>query len=98
MPKAYAILLLLAAPGTPGFCQSPAGLPPDFASFDQYALRAPETERKTLERLTAYLVKPYRSEPEKVRSIYAWIVCNIRYDHRLAARKRWKNPSPGTIL
>jgi hypothetical protein len=100
--KAYflrlSLLTALMALVTPGFCQAPAFLPANLSSLDQYALRTPAAEGKSLERLTVYLTKPYGTEPEKVRSIYAWIVNNIRYDHRLAASPKRKKVSPKTIL
>ncbi|CAA9256739.1 MAG: hypothetical protein AVDCRST_MAG56-2247 [uncultured Cytophagales bacterium] len=92
------LLLAVTALVTPGFCQAPASLPANLASLDGHALRTPAADAKSLERLTAYLTKPYGSEPEKVRSMYAWIVNNIRYDHRLAAHPKRKKVSPKTIL
>ena len=86
------LLLALTALGAPDFCQAPASLPANLASLDQHALRTPAAERKSLERLTAYLIKPYGSEPEKVRSMYAWIVNNIRYPDSIAALRRLLPP------
>ncbi len=96
----FVLLKTVLAFVTPGFCQAPAAPAVDYAACDRHALHTPAAEGKSLERLTAYLTEPYGSEPEKVRSIYAWIVNNIRYDHRLAAvpRPKRKEVSPKTIL
>ncbi len=54
----------------------------DFSEIDQYVQNVPKTEKKSIERLTSYLIAPYQTDLEKVRSIYTWIGMNIKYDHK----------------
>ena len=62
-----------------------------FKVIDKHAHKAPESLRKSLSALTAYLVQPANSELERVRSIYTWITHNISYDQealKKVGRKR----------
>ncbi|MGV3539652.1 MAG: transglutaminase domain-containing protein [Rufibacter sp.] len=66
----------------------------DYRAIDKFAMKAPDSHRKSVVGLTNYLVKPYETEVEKVRSIYAWIVYTLNYDHALA---RMKDPTQRSI-
>ncbi|GAA4296847.1 hypothetical protein GCM10023183_04000 [Nibribacter koreensis] len=69
-----------------------------YYDIDEYAAATPDSHRKSIISLTNYLVKPYASDHEKARSIYAWIVKNLSYDHALAKRKNIPSPSIKHIL
>ncbi|WP_207431086.1 transglutaminase domain-containing protein [Sabulibacter ruber] len=70
----------------------------NFYSVDQHALGTPKNHHKDVTGLTNYLIKPFDSDIEKARSIYSWIVANIRYDHALAKQKNRKRSSIKLIL
>ena len=53
----------------------------DYSAIDQYAYDAPPLKTQNgLQKLVAYLVKPYKTDAEKARVLLAWIVHNINYD------------------
>ncbi len=52
----------------------------DYQKIDEHAKQAPDKAAKTVETLTAYLVKPARNDQEKVRSFYTWLAFHIAYD------------------
>ncbi len=51
-----------------------------FAAIDRHALQAPPEAARSLDRLSAYLVRPARGDAEKARAIYRWIAEHIAYD------------------
>ncbi|MFC7000072.1 transglutaminase domain-containing protein [Rufibacter roseus] len=67
-------------------------------SIDAYALRTPKNLTHSIETLTHHLVFPYEREQDKVRSIYAWIVGNLNYDHNLARKEKRPRIKPHLIL
>lgn len=96
---AFIFILLLVAVTIPSFSQSLIlSNSANYIYCDAYALQTPVDEEKTLERLTIYLVKPYQTDYEKIRSIYVWIVNNISYDYRLASSDKRKRVPPKTII
>lgn len=52
----------------------------DYQKIDEHARNAPEKVSKDVESLTAYLIRPARSDREKVRSFFIWIAEHIHYD------------------
>ncbi|KAL3887036.1 hypothetical protein ACJMK2_027047 [Sinanodonta woodiana] len=54
--------------------------PTVFKRIDEHALKAPASLRKSVSELANYLVKPAKTNLEKVRAFYRWITENIRYD------------------
>ena len=52
----------------------------DFQDVNQHVLKVPKKDRKSIDRLTQFLVKPFNNEVDKVRAIYLWIGQNIGYD------------------
>ncbi|WP_254448427.1 transglutaminase domain-containing protein [Spirosoma rhododendri] len=77
------VLLLVA-----GFASSaPAAIPRpskyvsiDYSTIDAYARNTPESEAKTLDKLSRYLTAPARTDLAKARSVYSWIASHVRYD------------------
>ena len=69
-----------AVPGSaPG--RAAVALPRDrLAALDLHAASVPAAEAATMERLTAYLLAPARSDAEKLRTLYRWVTLNIGYD------------------
>ena len=63
--------------------------PAVFTAIDEYAVKTPETEAKTMESLAAYLARPEWSELERVRAIWRWITSHIDYD---AAKRNYYAP------
>jgi transglutaminase/protease-like cytokinesis protein 3 len=52
----------------------------DYSTIDTYARNAPESEAKTLDKLSRYLTAPARTDLAKARSVYSWIASHVRYD------------------
>lgn len=52
----------------------------DYSTIDNYARNTPESEAKSLDRLSQYLTAPARSDLAKARSVYSWITSHVRYD------------------
>lgn len=57
-----------------------AQTPPNFNKIDKYALQAPKKITTSIDQLSNYLTQPYKSDIEKVRSIFAWVIHYIQYD------------------
>lgn len=53
---------------------------PDFTAIDKHALSTPNSETKSLPQLAKYLTQTSRSDTQKARAVFTWIVNNIRYD------------------
>ncbi len=51
-----------------------------FEQIDLHAKNTPASATGSLESLTRYLITPAQNDTEKARSIYIWIVHNIKYD------------------
>jgi transglutaminase/protease-like cytokinesis protein 3 len=89
--RTYPISLLLAAlligssgavsttskPATPAILVAPT----EYEIIDNYARRTPDSYARSAKTLSTYLTAPARTDMAKVRSIYAWIMSHIRYDH-----------------
>jgi len=60
----------------------------DYNALDKYALEAPRSIRKDLPKLTTYLLSDFKTDKEKVRSFYTWIIHNIDYDQSAYKRDR----------
>ncbi|XP_067670639.1 kyphoscoliosis peptidase-like isoform X2 [Haliotis asinina] len=54
--------------------------PEEFAAIDAHTLKTPASVCTSVTSLVRYLVKPARSDMEKVRAFYRWIADNISYD------------------
>ncbi len=52
----------------------------DFSRIDNHADRAPNRLKKSIPALVNYLIRPAKSDLEKVRAIFRWITQNINYD------------------
>lgn len=52
----------------------------DYSTIDNYARNTPESEARSLDKLSRYLTAPARSDLAKARSVYSWIASHIRYD------------------
>ena len=63
----------------------------DFRRIDQYVLATPRSYEKSLDRLTAYLIKPANNDVAKARAIYRWITANISYDTEAFFSGRYRN-------
>jgi hypothetical protein len=51
-----------------------------WAKLDAYALGTPAKFTRDVPTLTAYLIKPAKTEMEKARVLFRWITANIQYD------------------
>jgi hypothetical protein len=51
-----------------------------YEKIDNYAINAPPSAEASIQSLAAYLVKPWKNEREKARSIFRWIAENIDYN------------------
>ncbi len=63
-----------------GFYASISNAQVDFLAIKKWVQATPDSVEYDLAKLTDYLVNSTQSEQEKVRSIYQWIIQNIRYD------------------
>lgn len=70
----------------------------DTVAIDNYATKAPFFKTFNVEKLTAYLVEPYASDAEKVRSISTWIGTHIKYDLDVLRGAKYKGKSPKNTL
>lgn len=69
-----------------------------YAHVDRHAESAPQTLSTNPDQLAAYLTKPFNSPEEKARSIYTWIISNIRYDASGYMAKSYVSKSVDEIL
>ena len=56
----------------------------DFDSIDKFAQNIPDTIGKDLHEITLYISRKSKTDTEKVRGIFTWIITNISYDHASA--------------
>lgn len=68
------------------------------AELDKHALAAPPDAEQSLDRLAEYLVKPAKTDREKVRIIYRWITDRIAYDAKSYFTKTRGDNSPDGVL
>lgn len=54
--------------------------PLDYSLIDRHALAAPPEVESDVAKLAAYLVRPARSDQEKVRALFRWTADRIAYD------------------
>ncbi|MFH0734512.1 MAG: transglutaminase domain-containing protein [bacterium] len=52
----------------------------NYSSIDSFALNVPSKYTQDIKLLTNYLIKPAKSDLEKIRAIFRWITDNISYD------------------
>ncbi|MGA0558553.1 transglutaminase domain-containing protein [Larkinella sp. VNQ87] len=52
----------------------------NYSQIDYYARHAPDSYTRSIASLSDYLTAPARTDMDKVRVIYAWMVSHIRYD------------------
>jgi transglutaminase/protease-like cytokinesis protein 3 len=52
----------------------------DYTAIDRHALSAPPAVTASIQSLSAYLIKPARTDAEKARAIFRWMTANITYD------------------
>jgi len=52
----------------------------EFFPIDQKALLIPDSLTKTTDALAKYFVANFKTDNEKSRAIYIWVVCNVQYD------------------
>ncbi|MBT5876191.1 MAG: hypothetical protein HOH43_22375 [Candidatus Latescibacteria bacterium] len=89
MKTSVFLISVLTLVGSPFICQSRQEFTPKqvlgqvggpYADLDRHAVEAPELVTSSLERLTAYLIRPARTDDERIRAIYRWVTHNIAYD------------------
>jgi hypothetical protein len=80
--KTLADWIELAQKSIPKLPQPPS--PPaeitDFTAIDQHARATPASEAKSETQLARYLTKGAKTDKEKARAIFTWIVENVTYD------------------
>lgn len=69
-----------------------------YSHVDKHASLAPEAIGKDPIALSNYLTSPYSTPVEKARSIYFWIIQNIRYDAEGYLAKEYASKSVDEIL
>ncbi|MFC5408460.1 transglutaminase domain-containing protein [Larkinella bovis] len=68
----------------------PASVAPaaeNYSRIDYYARNTPESYTRSIASLSDYLTAPARTDMDKVRVIYAWMVSHIRYDLAAVANR-----------
>lgn len=53
----------------------------DFRKIDIRARKAPKSVQKDFDKLNEHLIGDFKTDLEKIRSIYTWIIHNIAYDN-----------------
>jgi hypothetical protein len=76
------LILLLTGHAVPRAAASAAA--DEFAAIDAHALAAPAPVTGSVAALSAYLVKPARSERQMARAIFRWITRYVAYDTSVA--------------
>lgn len=56
--------------------------PDKYFILDEYARKCPKQYEKDISALSAYLIKPAKTEIEKVRVLFTWIATHIKYDDK----------------
>jgi hypothetical protein len=57
------------------------GEQPDYTAADKRALETPREEAKSIPQLAKYLTKGLKTDKEKARALYTWMIENIAYDY-----------------
>lgn len=76
----------------------------NYEKIDQFAKSVAESKAKTIEGLAIHLTSKFKSENEKVRSIFIWMTENIKYNHRvindanISVEQRLKKEKPERVL
>jgi transglutaminase/protease-like cytokinesis protein 3 len=70
----------------------------DYSDIDSYVLNTPSKVENNIQSLASYLIKPARTEREKVRALYRWVAENINYDVQSYLMKYNKQRSIQQIL
>lgn len=65
----------------------------DFSSIDEHTKTVPQDLTEDIRKLSAYLTKPAKTDREKVRALYYWIVHNIEYDLDALDDLMWEKKS-----
>ena len=52
----------------------------DYGRIDAYARNTPESAARSINSLADYLTAPARTDMDKVRVVYAWLVSHVQYD------------------
>jgi hypothetical protein len=56
---------------------------PNFTLIDEHAHKSTNPAKRDVKSLAAYLFKPTRSDWQKVRAIYTWIINNVDYEFQV---------------
>lgn len=75
LPTVFVLIFCVGLKPAPVF--SPAD---NYSRIDHYARNAPDSYSRSIASLSDYLTAPARTDMDKVRVIYAWMVSHIRYD------------------
>ncbi|GAB3922469.1 transglutaminase domain-containing protein [Larkinella terrae] len=59
----------------------------NYGRIDSYARNAPDSYSRNIATLSDYLTGPARTDMDKVRVIYAWMVSHIRYDQEAVSNR-----------
>lgn len=70
----------------------------DYSRIDTHVLNTPPEVESNLLSLAAYLVKPARTDREKIRALFCWITENITYDIESYRRRNHKQQDSEQIL
>jgi len=65
-----------------------------FSQIDQYAASAPMDAEKDIESLVKYLIKPAKTDVEKLRALYAWVTHKVAYDTEEYFSGNYSNKDP----
>lgn len=74
------------------------GAAAQYQAIDRHARSAPDSLRRNLPGLLAYLLEPVGTEAAKARALYAWLTHNIAYDEEARRQGRRINQNIGDIL
>lgn len=72
--------------------------PSPYKNLDDYAKKTPSIYENDIDKLSNYLMKPAKSDLEKVRLIFSWIAYHIKYDAQGYNTGNYGDLSPEGVL
>jgi hypothetical protein len=72
--------------------------PDEFFFVDKYAKKAPKQYEKDISTLAQYLIKPAKSDIEKVRALFTWVATHVKYDDNAYNSSNYPDYSAENVL
>lgn len=72
--------------------------PGPYAALDKYARNTPKQYTQDITTLAQYLIRPAKTDLQKMRTIFTWIALNIRYDNVAFSSGNYPEQSAENVL